>query len=183
MNTLPAPDAPAFPRGPLLAVAALLLGTLLATATVRLSGTVIRAPDAPAVQTRLLRFEDRPDGSIAVFDARLGRQVHSIVGESGFVRGTLRGLARERKRLGGGPDQPFELVVRADGRLTLHDAVTGRIIDLDAFGPVNASGFASLMSAGATTTSATRSANAAPPPSVPGALALRAEAATTHRTP
>ena len=176
--TMPAPSPP-FPRGPLIAIAVLLGGVLLAVAAVRLSGVSIRAPDAPAVQSRSLRFEDRPDGRIAVIDARNGREVHAIVGEAGFVRGTLRGLARERKRMGGGPEQPFELVSHADGRLTLHDAVTGRVIDLDAFGPTNSSGFAALLAVGGPT------ADTALPttPSAPAPVALRAEASGPTRTP
>lgn len=175
MNALPA-EPPPFPRGPLIGIAVLLSGVLIAVAAVRLSGTTIRAPDAPAAQSRLLRFEDRPDGRIAVIDARDGREVHAIVGEAGFVRGTLRGLARERKRMGGGPDQPFELVSHADGRLTLHDAVTGRVIDLDAFGPTNASGFAALLSVGTPTAPSAL-------PSAPAPVALRTDAAAPTRTP
>jgi putative photosynthetic complex assembly protein len=178
MNALPVQSSP-FPRGPLIAIGALLCGVLIAVAAVRLSGVVIRAPDAPAVQSRLLRFEDRPDGRIVVIDARSGREVHAIVGEAGFVRGTLRGLARERKRMGGGPEQPFELVSHADGRLTLHDAVTGRVIDLDAFGPTNASGFATLLVAG------TPSAQSPLPTvsSAPAPVALRTDASAPTRTP
>ena len=148
MTTLPAVTAPTFPRTPLLLIGATLMAVLVAVAAVRMSGIDIREPDAAAVQTRALRFEDRPDGSIAVFDARSGLVVHRVTGEAGFVRGTLRGLARERKRAGGGPDQAFELVARADGRFTLRDPVTGRRVDLDAFGPVNAAGFATLLYVG-----------------------------------
>ena len=56
-----------------------------------------------------------------------------------------RGLARERKRKGLGPELPFELIGRADGRLTLADPGTGRRVDLDSFGPDNSAVFASLM--------------------------------------
>ena len=57
----------------------------------------------------------------------------------------LRALARERKKrdLGSGP--PFELLARADGRLTLVDPSTGARIDLESFGPANAGVFARLM--------------------------------------
>lgn len=142
MNALP-PDP--FPRGPLRAIALLLFGVIVAVAAVRLSGVPIRAPDAPAVLERLLRFEDRPDGSIAVSDTRTGRALPSIEGESGFVRGTLRGLARERRRQGVAPEAPFRLVGRADGRLTLEDPGTGRRVDLESFGPTNAATFAALL--------------------------------------
>lgn len=133
------------PRGPLIAAGALALCTLLGAGAVRLSGEPIRAPDAPVAAERALRFEDREDGSIAVIDARSGRVIDAVNGQAGFVRGTLRGLARERKRQGLGAEQPFMLLGRADGRLTLHDPATGRLVDLESFGPVNAAVFARLL--------------------------------------
>jgi putative photosynthetic complex assembly protein len=150
MNTTPVPVSP-FPKAAVFAVAALLLAAIASVAAVRLSGVEIRTPDAPAVQVRALRFEDRPDGSVAVIDAHSGQLVHAVTGEAGFVRGTLRGLARERKRMGGGPEQAFELIARADGRFTLHDPVTGRRVDLDSFGPANAAGFVDILRAGQAT--------------------------------
>lgn len=144
-HQVPSPDA--VPRGLLWAAAALVLLTLAGTAAVRWSGMTIRTPDAPAQVVRALRFEDRPDGAVAVIDATTGRTVQMVEGQAGFVRGTLRGLARERKRSGFGPEQPFELIGRADGRLTLSDPVTGRLVDLESFGPSNAAVFASLLPA------------------------------------
>jgi putative photosynthetic complex assembly protein len=94
-----------------------------------------------------LRFEDRPDGSIAVIDYKTGREIDAIQGEAGFVRGTLRGLAQERKRRGLDSGPPFELIYRADGRLTLADTATGRMLDLESFGPINASTFFKLFNA------------------------------------
>jgi putative photosynthetic complex assembly protein len=135
------------PRGPLIGLASLALLALVGASAMRLSGVDIHAPDAAAVMTRELRFEDRPDGSIAVIDPKEKQVISTITGQSGFVRGTLRGLARERKRSGLGPEQPFELIGRADGRLTLHDPATGRIVDLESFGPTNASEFARLLAA------------------------------------
>jgi putative photosynthetic complex assembly protein len=146
MSARPAPpNAPTIPRAALLAMAALAAFTLVAAALVRWSGVDIREPDAAAVAVRELRFEDLPDGSIAVVDARDGTRVRTVVGEAGFLRGTLRGLARERKRAGFGPERPFELIGRADGRLTLSDPATGRLVDLESFGPDNAGVFARLL--------------------------------------
>lgn len=135
----------AFPRGPLLAAGGLVVAAVMAVAAVRLSGVDIRAPDAAPVVTQQLRFEDRPDGSIAVFRASDGRLIETITGQSGFVRGTLRGMARERKRQDVGNGPPFDLIGRADGRLTLLDPATGRIVDLESFGPTNAGEFAHLL--------------------------------------
>ncbi len=142
-----APAADTMPRGPLLAIGALLLVVLVGVAGVRLSGVDIREPDAAAVATRSLRFEDRPDGSVAVLDATSGRQVHAIQGEAGFLRGALRAMARERRKQGLGSAPPFELIARADGRLTLVDPATGERVDLESFGPTNAGAFAQLLTA------------------------------------
>ena len=133
------------PRRVLLTIGAVLLGTLLAVAAVRLSGTNISAPDEAAVAVRELRFEDRPDGSVVVIDATTKSVIHIMTGENGFFRGALRGLARERRRNGLGSEQPFQLIGRADGRLTLVDPATGQRIDLESFGPTNAAVFARFM--------------------------------------
>ncbi|MFM1987372.1 MAG: putative photosynthetic complex assembly protein PuhC [Pseudomonadota bacterium] len=146
-KAVPRPQDPMIPRGAIAAMAAVALFAFVAAAAVRLSGVEVREPDAPAAATRMLRFDDRPDGSIAVTDATTGAAVESFVGEQGFVRGVLRGLARERRARGLGPEQPFELIGRADGRLTLHDPATGRLVDLESFGPTNAAVFARLIAA------------------------------------
>ena len=141
-------DEAPFPRLPLIGAAALLLFALLAVATVRLTGVgAARVADAPSIAAHDLRFEDRPDGSIAVIDARDGRLVEIATGANGFLRGTLRGLARERKRQGIGPEQPFRLTARTDGRLTLEDPATGRRVDLESFGPANAGVFGHMLAA------------------------------------
>ncbi len=107
--------------------------------------STVREPDASPVRVLQLRFEDRPDGSIAVIDYKTGKQIDAVQGEAGFVRGTLRGLAQERKRRGLDSGPPFELIYRADGRLTLSDTATGRLVDLESFGPTNASTFFKLL--------------------------------------
>ena len=107
----------------------------------------VREPDASPAQVLQLRFEDRSDGSIAVIDYKTGKQIDVVQGEAGFVRGTLRGLAQERKRRGLDSGPPFELIYRADGRLTLSDTATGRLVDLESFGPTNASTFFRLFNA------------------------------------
>jgi putative photosynthetic complex assembly protein len=133
------------PRGALIAMISVAVFAFVAAAAVRLSGVDIREPDAPATVVRELRFVDLPDGGVGVFDARDGSRVATFEGENGFLRSTLRGLARERKRSGIGAEPPFELVGRADGRLTLIDPSTRRVIDLESFGPTNAAVFARLL--------------------------------------
>ncbi len=109
------------------------------------SQQITRYPDAPAKMIKQLRFEDRPDGSIAVVDYQSKQQVDVIIGEAGFVRGALRTLAQERKRREIGSEPPFELIARQDGRLTLADPSTGRMIDLESFGIINSQHFARLL--------------------------------------
>jgi putative photosynthetic complex assembly protein len=135
------------PRGLLVAAAALVLVSLFSVAAVRLSGTEIRSPDASPVLSRSLRFEDRVDGSVAVIDGKTGAELERVQGEAGFLRGALRALARERRLRDLGPEAAFELVGRADGRLTLLDPATGGRIDLDSFGPTNAGSFVRLLTA------------------------------------
>jgi putative photosynthetic complex assembly protein len=134
-----------FPRWLLMCGGGLIAFSLISVGLVRLTGNGPDQRPAPATQDRQLRFEDRPDGSIAITDARSGEQVSSVQGEQGFVRGALRALARERKARGLGPEQPFQLMLRTDGGLTLYDPATAQRVDLEAFGPTNADHFARLL--------------------------------------
>jgi putative photosynthetic complex assembly protein len=134
---------------PLAAMAALVLSSLIGVGLVRLAGlSAQQQPDAATLAVRQLRFEDRDDGGIEVRDARSGALLDTVApGTNGFLRSTMRGLVRERKRQGLGPETPFELLGRSDGRLTLVDPGTGRRVDLESFGPSNSAVFARLMSA------------------------------------
>jgi putative photosynthetic complex assembly protein len=138
-----APDS--FPRWFLLGAASLIVFSLASVGLVRITGNGPDQRAAAPVQERPLRFEDRADGGIAVIDGRTGELVAAVQGEQGFVRGALRALARERKQRGLGAEQPFELIARADGRLTLFDPATDKRIDLESFGPTNAGTFARLL--------------------------------------
>ncbi len=92
---------------------------------------------------------DRADGAVVLSDATTGRQVLVVApGEDGFMRGTLRGLARDRRLRDLGPEAPFRLSSWSDGRLTLDDTATGRRLDLLAFGQTQADAFARLLPIG-----------------------------------
>jgi putative photosynthetic complex assembly protein len=136
-----------FARGPLLGAAVLLGSVLVGTALVRLTGVGgTGVADAPSVVEKDFHFEDRSDGSIAVIESEHQHLIYTVPpGTNGFLRGTLRGLARERKREGLGSEAPFQLIGRADGRLTLIDPATRRRVDLESFGPTNAAVFARLL--------------------------------------
>jgi putative photosynthetic complex assembly protein len=134
---------------PILRGAAILIGfALLSAGGSRLTdiGT-LHMPAARAVETLSLRFEDRPDGSVAVHDAADGSIFYTVQpGAYGFIRSTLRGLARERRRADLGALTPFTLTRWSDGTVSLEDASTSRRVNLDAFGPDNARAFAQLFS-------------------------------------
>ena len=80
---------------------------------------------------RDLQFRDLPSGDIVVLDHRTGQEVAQFSGEQGFLRSTLRALARARQREKLGQEAPFLLIGRTDGRLTLQDPSTGQRIDLE----------------------------------------------------
>jgi len=100
------------------------------------------------VQARDLRFLDSADGSVRVVDAS-GKAPDAVIApgsNQGFIRGVLRGLARDRRmrHLDDGP--PFRLALWRNGRLSLQDRATGRTIELDSFGADNRAAFARLLS-------------------------------------
>ena len=144
-TTLPPTTPDTFPRWVLWTTACLLAFTLGAVALIRITG---HGPDqmaAASLSERLLRFEDSPGGGVAVIDGETGKLLTTVTGEQGFFRGALRALARDRVARKIGAEQPFKLISRADGRLTLFDPVSGQRIDLESFGPTNAAVFAQFL--------------------------------------
>ncbi len=140
------------PRTALIAIFALVAFAIVAVMTGRY-GEVGRVSMAPSteVDKRSLQFLDRADGAVEVYDTDSGARIHVVAPETGgFVRGVLRGLTRERKLAGETSRAPFVLRRWADGRLTLEDPRTGRVIDLGAFGVTNAGAFATLMTSSET---------------------------------
>ncbi len=129
------------PIGYLLAFLGLVL-CLVAFA--RYQGLTWTVEDAPILWQRDLVFADTPDGQIVAIDSFDSKEVMVFKGEQGFLRGTLRALARERKRRGMGPEAPFRVIEHTDGRLTLLDPSTSQRIDLESFGPVNSAIFRNL---------------------------------------
>lgn len=142
-------DTEAFPKGALIAVGAMLAVTLAGTAAVRLAK--VSAPSAPiappaAVAAVDLRFADQADGSIRVSDARTSALVSTLAPDTnGFVRGVLRGMARDRMSRHIGQAPPFRLSRDGRGSLWLQDTATGRLIDLEAFGSGNREAFAGFL--------------------------------------
>jgi len=136
----------AFPRTPLIGAAGLVVLALLAAGLGRLATPAPRPSETPMAQRDLV-FADRADGAIVIYQAGQTEPMTVVTGQAGFLRGTLRALARERRMDKLGHDVPFRLSAWPDGRLTLDDTADGRRIELEAFGPDNAAVFARLLAA------------------------------------
>lgn len=103
-----------------------------------------KPPAASPVRTADLVMRDQPDGSIVVVTAG-GQPVTTIERNTdAFVRVVLSGLVQERRREGS-PTVPFHLTRWSDGRLTIDDTTTGRLIELEAFGKTNEEAFGRLL--------------------------------------
>ncbi len=149
-------QADMIPRGTLIGAGALVAFALAAAGIARIAdippaaSPVLlreRAHIAP-VKSRALRFVDRADGAVVIADVRGGTAAVIAPGqETGFVRGVMRGLARERHAHGIGDGPPFTLTLWRDGELSLVDTATGRAIELTAFGSTNRATFAALLDA------------------------------------
>jgi putative photosynthetic complex assembly protein len=139
--------SPIFPRAPLFGIFAVVGLSLVVAATGRITHIGAVEATGSLVAARDLNFADGADGSVIVTDARDGTPVEVFAGENGFLRGTMRGMARTRKSEGVGPQDPFRLAAWSDGRLTLDDPATGRHIELQAFGSSNTEVFGYLLTA------------------------------------
>ncbi|MEO8333566.1 MAG: photosynthetic complex assembly protein PuhC [bacterium] len=140
---------PGVPRAALAVAGAMAVLTIVLAAVARIShaGTLGEDPHATIVNSRALVFSDRPDGSIGVVDATRHEVLPPIVGQGGFVRGSLRALARQRRLAAVGPEVPFYLIRWSDGRLTLDDSATHNHLELQAFGVDNAAAYVPLLPA------------------------------------
>ena len=142
---VPARGPDTFPRWVLYCAGGVVAFSLIAVGFVRITGNGPDQRVSAGTQERPLRFEDRPDGGVAVIDGRSGETLATLQGEQGFVRGALRVLARERKARGLGAELPFQLIARTDGGLTLYDPATLQRIDLESFGPTQAGSFSRFL--------------------------------------
>jgi len=131
---------------PLFGLTVLLTFTVAAVTLGR--GTPSAVPPAATTEAEAVRdlhFEDTEGGDVLVRDARTGREIALLPpGSNGFIRATLRGLARERRQSEHGAASPFRVAAWRDGRVVLTDTATGRAVELLAFGVTNAEAFAKL---------------------------------------
>ena len=132
--------------------------TLLVVFGVRL-GVLPARPTAPElraehhvgiVKSADFVFADRADGALIANDARTGKPALVLEpgSNSGFIRGVMRGLMRERQLHEVSRYGAVTITQWADGALTLKDPSTGRIIELGSFGHTNRAAFAQLLAPG-----------------------------------
>jgi putative photosynthetic complex assembly protein len=134
------------PLGVLIAAAALICFAIAASLYSRTTGVGrVALHGAQPFKVLQLRFEDMPNGGVDVWDAERGDVIYVVEpGKGGFMRATLRTLAQARMRDNQGAATPFRLTRWTDGTISLDDPMTGRALELDAFGPDNAGLFAQL---------------------------------------
>jgi putative photosynthetic complex assembly protein len=143
-------DTQPFPRFALIAAAILIAGSITGAAAARYAsvhGAEANSSErATPIAARDLTFFDMANGSVQVRDAA-GMQVLFVAepGTNGFIRGVMRGMARDRRSRGIGQAPAFRLSQWPDGRLSLEDLATGRHIELGAFGDTNRAAFAQLL--------------------------------------
>jgi len=148
-------DSQPFPKAPLIGAGIIVSLTILLAAGPRLgylppihtAATDRAAKHVGVVEIRNLRFTDRADGALVIDDVTRGT-VAAILPHgtnNGFIRGVLRGMARDRLLRQIGQTPPFRLTLFGDGALTLFDPSTGRNIELGSFGPTNKQSFADLL--------------------------------------
>ncbi len=132
------------PTVPLMLSGGLVLLTLLGVFWQQLVvNPAAEPPPTPAlVIERQLQFVDDADGSVIVRALPGGEVLDTVAaGEGNFMRGTLRGLVRERRLNDASMAAGFTISEYADGSIVLADLATGRRIDLRAFGQENAREF------------------------------------------
>ena len=145
---------PTIPRGALIGAAVLLTSVMALTGAVRI-GWIPKSANpelsrsaahiAPAA-TRDLHFADREDGAVVISDAATDEIVTVIpFGEGGFVRATMRRMAKTRAAAGIGSEPSFKLIRWKNGALSLQDPQTGKDAEIYGFGPDHTAIFAGML--------------------------------------
>jgi putative photosynthetic complex assembly protein len=83
---------------------------------------------------------------VQISDASNGRVLKTIAfGEGGFVRATMRRLAKARTAAAIGAERPFRLVRWENGALSLIDPATGKEAEIYGYGADHVRAFAELL--------------------------------------
>ena len=132
---------------PVVALGLPLAGLLFVAVATRLNAPEAQSPASTPLRSADIVLQDHADGSVTVTQADDHRVIDVLQpATNAFLRVMLSGLVRERRREGEGePSRPFHLTRWADGRLTIDDIATHKLIELNAFGPSNSGVFARLL--------------------------------------
>jgi len=155
MSAVPHNHEQSIPKGALWFIAIVVIFTMMSAGAVRLGYASVSASPVLLRQaehlkplvTRDLSFVDQKGGGLTITDIGTGKTVETIEPgvPSGFIRGVMRSMGRERRMRHVGPRAAFRLSSWPDGELSLTDTFTGRIIELNSFGPDNRASFARLL--------------------------------------
>jgi putative photosynthetic complex assembly protein len=145
---------PTVPRGAVIGAASMLVFVMALTGAVKWGLIPVSADPVASrlaanvapVQTRDLRFTDEADGTVSVNDATSGETVSIIAfGKGGFLRATMRRMAKQRRAAGIGAEPPFTLIRWDNGALSLKDPMTGHEAEIYGFGPDHTKAFADML--------------------------------------
>ena len=137
-------NAPIGVRMPVKPIAIFLVLLLALVAWYQFTNSSNNVISRPQIDGVALRFEDKPNGDIAVVAHPSNVVVQTISGEAPFIRGVLRSLVRSRKQNQQGASEPFWLGHSSDGASSIEDRLTGARVELDAFGKTNLASFTQI---------------------------------------
>ena len=146
-ETMSGLDERPFPRGALIGAFCLIGLTIIGVGVHQLikfrSPVVATASAGDVLASRNLRFIDQGGGAtafggaVAVYDVTTGAYLSNLQSSDGFIRAVLNSLLFERTKRKLEGDTVFTLILGAGERLALVDPLTGRSVNLGAFGPDN----------------------------------------------
>jgi len=152
------------PKPLLYAIFAMVLITIAIVGTYRLLGLqpdgAITAEATHSIEVRLIEHDS---GDVDVILVETGEVIAAIPeDDSGFLRGMIRSLGRQRTISQVSLEAPYRLSRRKDGTLTLDDPLTDESIALRAYGPDNRKQVATLLDTGLSMLTQTPQPPAAP---------------------
>jgi putative photosynthetic complex assembly protein len=147
-----------FPRWFLIGASALVLSSIVLTGLARTTGFgTSRVAQTEITKSVDIRFVEMPDRTMRVLRLNDGAELAVLAADgSGFLRGVVRSLFRQRLLAKLDRDAPFQLAQRVDGKLFIADRSLSSRIELDGFGPTNTQSITAVLNAGLSAKSATQ---------------------------
>ncbi|MEM6680656.1 MAG: photosynthetic complex assembly protein PuhC [Pseudomonadota bacterium] len=127
-------------------LAVMVLCVLLVVASVLTGTGKVRGSIGIPVVERSITFHSDAQGGFRVVDADTSQDIKRFAkGEGAFIRSSIRSMSLNRRAHRIQHDLPYRLAKTEQGRLSLIDPETGQFITVNAFGPVAARSYASLL--------------------------------------